>query len=253
MSNKRVLWVSGVALVVVILLGLAVLVVGRGADGKVQAQTTPAPDGYSGISVEGTGVILVKPDVVKLTVGMETRAATVGEAQKQSADKSDKVTEALKKAGIKPEDLKTTDYSIYPDYVYQQNQPPKLNGYIVRNTLSIVIRDTSKAGEVIDAAGAAGATQIGGISFTLENNADALKQARSAAMDNAKQKADQLATGGKVTVGSVIKIVEQSENVPVQPRQAAGAVAAPALSQTVIESGQFQVIVNVQVTYAINK
>lgn len=254
MKNKSVLLVSGVALLIVAMLGLGVLLVSQGAEGKAQAQTTPpaAPDGYSGISVSGTGRVLVTPDVVRFNIGIETRAATVADAQKQSADSSQKLTDALKKAGIKPEDIQTSNYSIYPDYITGPNQAPKLNGYVINNTLAVVVRDVSKAGEVLDAAGAAGANQISNITFAKENNADALKQARTAAMNDAFQKAQQLAAAGKVSVGSVIKIVENTSSQPPTPlRDAVG--AAPSAAVTQIESGQYQVTVDVQVTYAIGK
>src|SRR5690349_7546344 len=98
MKSRSMLLLSGVALLLVAMLGLGILLVGQGTDGKAQAQTTPAassPDGYSGISVAGSGRVLVKPNVVRFSIGVETRAATVGEAQKQSADSSQKVTDAL--------------------------------------------------------------------------------------------------------------------------------------------------------------
>ncbi len=258
--NKQLMWVGSVALALIAILGLGVLFISRGTENNAQAQTTPVngADGYSGISVAGSGIVLVKPDVIRLTIGAETRATTVSEAQKQSADKIQKITDALKAAGVKAEDIRTASYNIYPDYLYQQNQSPQLRGYIVNTQLAIVVRDITKAGSVIDVAGTSGATQIGSISFGLDNNAEALKQARTAAMEDARKKADQLAIGGKVTVGSVIKIVEQSQNVPPTPLRAvpqngAGAIAAPAdaAASTNLESGQYQVVVSVQVTYAI--
>jgi len=256
MKNKSVLLVSGVALLVVAMLGLGVLLVSQGTEGKAQAQATPAPigNGYSGISVAGTGQVLVKPDVVRFNIGIETRAATVADAQKQSADGSQKLTDALKGAGIKPEDIQTANYSIYPDYITGPNQAPKLNGYVVNNTLSVVVRDISKAGQVLDAGGAAGANQISNISFTLDNNADALKQARTAAMNDASAKAQQLAAAGKVSVGSVVQIVENTSSQPPAPfRSAPDAIAAPSAAASQIESGQYTVTVNVQVTYAIGQ
>lgn len=256
MKNNRMAWVGGVALVAVIALALVLALVSReAAIQPAQAQST-TQDGTSGIAVGGTGIALVKPDVVRLEVGLELRAATVTDAQKQAADKAQQITDALKKAGIKEEDIKTVDYSIRPNYTYRNNEAPVLNGYIVTNRLSVTIRDVKKAGEVIDAAGSAGATLISSIQFTLENNAEALKQARNAAMDDARKKADQLAAAGKVNVGSVVRIVDLSQNVGPMPvnvapeRSIAPPAAAPAL-QTTIQNGQFQVIVNVQVTYSI--
>ncbi|MBN9388111.1 MAG: SIMPL domain-containing protein [Chloroflexi bacterium] len=256
MKQSRMLWVGGVAIVAALVLGFMVAVLGQKSATPAQAQTTPAagPNGYSGITVQGTGVVILQPDVVRLNVGVTLKAATVSDAQKQSADTSAKITDALKAAGIKAEDIKTVNYSINPDYTYEPNQPPKLNGYQIDNTLQVTIRDVTKTGSIIDAASTAGANQINGINFTVENNTDALKQARAAAVADAKAKADQLAAAGQVQVGSIINIVEVAQNadpVPMVANDARAAAAGSAATQ--IESGQLKVVVNVQVTFGISK
>lgn len=257
MKRNRMLLVGAAAVVAALVLGLMVAVLGQKSAAPAQAQATPAagPNGYSGITVQGTGVVILQPDVVRMNVGVQLRATTVAEVQKQSADAQTKITDALKAAGIKPEDIKTVNYSINPDYTYEPNQPPKLNGYQIVNTLQVTVRDTGKTGSIIDAASAAGANQINGITFTVENNTDALKQARAAAVADAKAKADQLAAAGQVQVGSVINIVEVAQNgdpVPMAARAVADSAAGSAPSTT-IESGQLRVVVNIQVTYAIGK
>jgi uncharacterized protein YggE len=254
MKYSRMLWVGGIALVAVVLLGLMVAVLGQKSATPAQAQTTPisAPNGYSGITVQGTGIVILKPDVVQLNVGVQLKAPTVAEAQQQSANTSAKITDALKNAGIKPEDIKTVNYSINPDYTYEPNQPPKLNGYQITNSLQVIIRDTTRAGAIIDAASTAGANQINGINFMAENNTEALKQARAAAVADAKAKADQLATAGSVTVGSVVNIVEVAQNGnPIAVPLAVSDSRAAGAAVTQIEGGQLKVVVNVQVTYAI--
>lgn len=228
------------------------------APAQAQATSTAAAvdtawNGQGGISVAGTGTVLIKPDVVRVMLGVQGKAATVVEAQKQTADKSAALTDALKQAGVKDEDIKTADYSINPDYIYQNGQPPRLTGYNVNNRLEVTLRDISKAGNILDAAGAVGTTEIGGITFTLSDTSEALKQARSAAMADARLKADQLAASGKVSVGNVLRITENTESQPPTPRTfnsvAPGAAAAPV--STVIEAGQLKVTVNVSVTYSI--
>lgn len=257
MKQTRVLWVGGAAIVAAVLLGLTVAALGQQSASPAQAQTTPGsgPSGYSGITVQGTGVVILKPDVVHLNVGVQFKAPTVAEAQKLSADASTKITEALKNAGIKAEDIKTVNYTINPNYNYQPNQPPKLDGYQITNSLQVTIRDINKTGAIIDAASQAGANQISGINFTVENNTEALKQARAAAVIDAKAKADQLAAAGKISVGGIVNMVELNQNGEPQPivMAAASKAADASVAQTQIESGQLKVVVNVQVTYAVGK
>jgi uncharacterized protein YggE len=190
-----------------------------------------------------------------MTTGVEERAATVADAQKQAATKLDAITNAVKGLGVKPEDIVTNSYDIQPNYVYNSQQPPRLDGYIVRSQIILTIRDVSKAGAIIDAVGSAGATLAGGINFTLDNNADAVKQARQAAIADAKNRAEQLAQAGGFGLGGVVNVTEFGGNQP-QPiaqtnqRGLASVEAAP-VATTVIEAGQFKVVVNVQVIYAI--
>ena len=257
MNRKGIIGVVTLGLVVAAFIGLVVGLTGRGPTLQTaSAQATPNGDaswnGQGGIAVEGVGTVLVKPDVVQANIGVQAHAPTVTEAQKGAADQSQKLTDALKKAGIKDDDIKTTNYSVAPNYIYANSQPPKLDGYNVNNQLTITIRDLSKAGEVLDAVGNAGATQISGISFTLDNNADALKKARAAAMDDARQRADQLAGAGKFGVGSVVKVSETNPSLEPQPLPMADrAAVASSQAQTVVEAGQFKVQVHVTVTYSI--
>lgn len=252
MNTKRFALVGGVVLVAVMALGLMVALLSKSSAIPAMAQVTP-PNGYSGITVSGIGSVAVKPDVVRLTIGVSERAATVGDAQKLVSTKAIAITDALKKAGVKAEDIQTSGYNIFPEYRYENNQPPILTGYSVSNQFDVVIRDVDGAGKVIDAASAAGANQISGISFSVENNAKVLEQARLAAMEDARKTADQLATGGKVQVGSVVRVLEQSQNVAPKVANFAEARSAVAASGagTTIEAGQFKVVVNVEVTFAI--
>jgi uncharacterized protein len=193
-----------------------------------------------------------------MTIGVQEQAATVAAAQTAANDKAKKITDALKAAGVKAEDIKTANYGVAPQYRYDNNnQPPTLVGYVVSSQYAITVRDITKAGSTLDAATAAGANSIYGITFTLEDSAKALEQARTAAMDDAAKTAGQLAAGGKVQVGSVIRVVEQSQNVsqkalPTALEGRAGvAGSAAAAVPTTIEPGMFQVIVSVEMTYAV--
>ncbi|MEI6046553.1 MAG: SIMPL domain-containing protein [Chloroflexota bacterium] len=255
--SKRIvtLWIAGICAALALVAVATILVRSPEKSSTAQAQTsTTLQPGLSGVSVQGIGTVLVKPDVVKLTVGVEERATTVTEAQKQAATKLEAITTAVKDLGVKPEDIATLSYNIRPNYVYNNQQSPRLDGYIVNSQLSLTIRDIPKAGAIIDAAGNAGANLAGGISFTLDNNTEAVKQARQAAMVDAKSRAEQLAQAGGFGLGGVVNVTEFGGNAPlavVQTGRTDAVAAAPVAASTVIEGGQFRVVVNVQVIYAI--
>lgn len=249
--SKRTGALIGAGLVVVLTLAIAlVVVVGRAT--PAQAQTV---SNQNGITVAGQGSYLVKPDIVRLDAGVNIRAVTVSEAQKQAAEKMKAVTDAVKAKGVKPEDIVTAYYNLQPEYDYNQGKTPTLNGYSVNTAISIVVRDIDKdidkVGGVIDAAGTAGATQVNNIRFTVTNSADAQKQARQLAIADAKAKADQLAAASGVGIGGIISVTEVTNSTPFPAAQAGGRGAANADTGTPIEAGQFRIVIDVQVVYSL--
>jgi uncharacterized protein YggE len=223
---------------------------------NAQAQVTAANgSNTNGVTVSGQGWVVVKPDVVYFSAGVNFRSQTVAEGQAQAATKMDAISKALKAQGVKDEDIQTAGYNIYPNYVSDNTgRNSRMDGYNISSSFAITIRDITKAGTVIDEAGKAGADQISGITFGRDKELDIVKQARIAAMADAKAKADQLAQAGSFAIGSPINVIELGSSNPgiaYDKAMGAGAVAAPMAQSTVIESGQLKVYVNVQVTYAI--
>jgi uncharacterized protein YggE len=241
----------------VALLALGVICGAVISQATVQAQTVPSGSQTTnatkqGVTVSGQGIVLVKPDLVKLTVGVTEQANTVAEAQQKVNTTHDAIVKALTGLGVSANDIQTSNYSISPNYRNDGTGNSKLNGYQVETQLLVTIRKVEDAGKVIDGASNAGANQIGNIQFTLANNADAVKQARLAAVQDAKAKADQLAAAGGFQAGAVLAVEETSLNTPRPIMYAAGpAMKAADSAATSIDSGQFQVEVNVQVTYAV--
>jgi hypothetical protein len=223
---------------------------------NAQAQVTAANGSNSnGVTVSGQGWVVVKPDVVYFSAGVNFQSQTLAEGQAQAATKMDAISKALKAQGVKDEDIQTSGYNIYPNYVSDNTgRNSKMDGYKISSSFAITIRDITKAGTVIDEAGKAGADQISGITFGRDKELDIVKQARIAAMADAKAKADQLAQAGSFAIGSPINVIELGSSNPgiaYDKAMGAGAVAAPVAQSTIIESGQLKVYVNVQVTYAI--
>jgi len=95
-------------------------------------------------------------------------------------------------------------------------------------------------------------TQVGGISFTIDDPRALRSQARQAAMADAQAKADELARLAGVTLGKPTYISESAYTPYPQPYFAARAMEAPATGgSTEISPGQLEVVVSVQVTYGI--
>lgn len=159
--------------------------------------------------VTGEGKITASPDIALVTVGILANGQTVKQAQDQINSVINKVSDAIKKLGVDPKDIKTTNYNINPlrgDFV---NGPAKITGYEASTNLSIKVRELDKANSVIDTATISGANQVGGISFDVDNYAKFENEARIKAVEEAKKKA---ADASKIAGFKLGRIINYSEN-----------------------------------------
>ncbi|HLA67626.1 MAG TPA: SIMPL domain-containing protein [Acidimicrobiia bacterium] len=205
----------------------------------------------SGINVTGQGKVTGTPDTLTLTLGVSVLRPTVDAATADAAARAAAIIAALQAKGVAEQDIQTANYSIYPEYDYN-GTTPRLTGYRVQNQLEVKIRQLDGAGGVIDAAAAAGGddTVVNGLAFSIEDNSDMLQMARTAAWSDAEAKATQLAQLAGVNLGKAVTITENIEydTPPIYyDRQATDSAGAA----TPIEPGQQEVMVTVQITFAI--
>lgn len=207
-----------------------------------------------GISVAGTGTVTVSPDVATLSLGVSAQAAAAAAAQARASGTMANVIAAVKAAGVAERDIATQWISLQPQYDYQSGASgsPRILGYQASQSLSVKVRDLARSGAVIDAAVAAGANQVSGISFSLANPTAATNQAREAAMADARARAQALASAAGVTLGAPISISEVGAPTPTPiPFDRSLAVPSSSGQATPVQAGTTEVEVEVQVTYAL--
>ena len=208
----------------------------------------------TGLSVSGTGRASGPPDIVQLQLGVQTEARTVADAREQAASAAQAVVDAIKKDGVDDKDIRTTQFSVQPQYDSSvSGRPPALRAYRVSNTLSVKVRKLDNASRIIDDTAAAGgnSTVIQSIAFSIEDPTALQAQARADAMKQAQARADQLAKLGGISIGKAISISEGSAPTPILAAPAALSVARTGDTSTPIESGQLEVTVTVNVLYKI--
>ena len=144
------------------------------------------------LNLSAYGETRVRPDQATISLGVTTEAPTAAEAMRLSAVEMNQVSPALKTGGIADRDIQTSGLNLSPQYVYQENLPPRLTGYQASNTVTIVVRDLGKLGRAVDAAVGSGATNIGGIGFGLQNSGAAEDAARLDAVKALQAKAEPL-------------------------------------------------------------
>lgn len=218
----------------------------------VQQQTSGGAAGQ-GISVSGEAITTVKPDTALLSLGVSVAKPTAKEARDTAATAMEALLASVRDNGVSDSDIKTTQFTINAEYDYA-NGSSRITGYRVTNTVSAKTHEQDRVAEIIDDAVSATGDpiQISGITFTLDNPETALSDARSRAMASAKAKADELAHLAGVTLGAPISIVESSNGGVTQPLPygVTGAASADSV-RTSIQTGQLDITLSVQVTYAI--
>ena len=217
----------------------------------------------SGIWVSGTGTVSVAPDLAVLTVGVEARASTVQEALTQAAGAMTDIVSMLEGEGVEAQDIQTRSFSINPQYTWRERTDDEggryservLTGYVVSNRASVRLRDLDRVGEMVDLVASAGGdlTRIEGVSFTVQDPEPHRAEARKAAVEQAKAKAEQFAQDAGVTLGEVMVISEGGGSVPA-PRAFAESAAfglATADASTPISEGELEIRASVQMVFAI--
>ncbi len=135
-----------------------------------------------------------KPDIVDISAGVTSQARTAVEAMRINAREMNAVIERIKALGIEQEDIQTTGINLNAQYDYDQSTRQQVfRGYQASNRVSVTLREVPRAGEVLDALVAAGATDIGGPRFSLDDDSPARAQARKAAFDRARSQAEEYA------------------------------------------------------------
>ncbi len=210
----------------------------------------PAGSGEHTISVGGTGRVLIDPDIADLRLGVVVEKPSVKEAREANAAAMRGVIDSLRKLGVAERDIQTSTLSLQPVYDYRSDgQQPRLIGYNLTNAVAVTIRDLDRVGEAIDAALEAGATTLDGVTFRVEDQARAEKQARQAAIAEAKAKAQTLADAAGVSITGVASISETVSPVPYPVYYGRDELAAG--ETTPVEPGTNEVSVSVSVVYVI--
>ncbi len=230
-------------------------------NGPAVAQTSKPAAGYNTaetITVVGRGSVRIEPDIARVSVGVETMAETIAEAVEENEAQMDSILAALEEAGIAEKDIQTMNYSIYlerypepmPRSVEGENEEPQPQ-YRVSNVVNVTVRDLDTVGDVLDAVIEAGANNIWGVSFGLDDREAAQADARADAIDDALARAEALAELNGVELGPVMSVSEVVGNggfpmaIEVEERAVSGGGS--------ISPGELEIGYQVQVTYFIER
>ena len=180
-----------------------------------EKQTISSSDNTHKISVTGSAEKDVLPDEVVLSLTVLSEGSDAKQVQEKNSQQMNTAIEALKNAGIKDNEIETTQYSLYPWQEWDQTTQKNLNkGYRLQQTISVTTTETAKAGELLDLAVKNGINTVDSMSFRLSNSKEQqVKEALVAeASAKAKEKAKMLAKSLDVSLGDVLFVTESSYN-----------------------------------------
>ncbi len=198
--------------------------------------------------------VKARPDIATVSAGVTSEAMTAVDAMRLNAAEMDAVIKRIKALGIKADDIQTTGINLSPRYDYDRDSQKQIfRGYSASNRVSVILRKVSETGRVLDSLVAAGATDIGGPQFSIDNDTSAKAQARKSAMERARGQAMEYATWAGYTG---VRLLEVSESIagdaPMPMMRKANDIAVSA-APTPVEPGLVGTGVNLTVKYEMTR
>jgi uncharacterized protein YggE len=210
--------------------------------------STPQP---RNIAVTGTGKVYLTPDIATISIGVHNEDENATRAVESNNLQAEAVTEVLLDIGVVEEDIKISNFNIYPEQRFDEGGNPSGTFYVVDNTVFVTVRELNNLGAIMGSVVEAGAKSIFGIQFDVADKTQALSEARKLAVENAQVKAEELAQAAGVTLGE-IQSINEFGGVPVPVFEGLGGGGFETTTDQVpVNLGQLSLTVEVTVTYHI--
>lgn len=219
------------------------------------AASDSADQSQKSIAVSGFGDATGSPDIAMVQLGVETKADSIAQAIETSNQTVQQVTQALLDFGIAATDLQSTNFNVWyqEDYDPATGQPTGVRTYHVDSTLSVKVRDIGRISATIQAGLDAGANNVFGLSYGIDDSKSLESEARAQALEDAHDRAQQLASSLGLTLGDPIIVSELvggssllSEAAAVRGLGLGGGGGGPPLSP-----GELTVSIQIDVMYSI--
>ncbi|HEY5409900.1 MAG TPA: SIMPL domain-containing protein [Caulobacteraceae bacterium] len=220
--------------------------------GAAGAQSAPDADAMfhaTTLSISASGEVKALPDKAAVGLGVQTTAATAAQAMADNAGRMTQVIAALRRQGLEGKDVQTSGVNLAAQYDYQPNKPPRLIGYQASNQVTVSVHDVARIGPALDAATAAGADSVNGVSFGLEHPEALEDQARLKAVQALQARAQLYAGAAGYRVGRLVSLSEGGGVQPLPYAPKMMTMAAARAAPTPIEPGELTVRIEVSGLY----
>lgn len=200
----------------------------------------------STLTVPGHGAIRATPDEASVTLGVVAEGRSAELAAGQGNVRMQAMMSSLARAGVPRSEIRTE--GLFLDF-YVPAGRPSTRVYRWSDTVEVTLLDVSRVGPVLDAAVAAGANQVGGVTFDVQHRDRLVRQALALAVADARDKARAMARALGMELGPVVS-AQATEQPPFFPRPYM-AMAAAAPSSTTVQPGRIEIQADVTVIYSL--
>ena len=207
----------------------------------------------------GSAEVKAIPDVANFIFSVKKMQKEAKDAQQKMLEVSGLALQILDKKGVAKKDIKTINYSTYPEYDKSEEcsggicstSKNTLRGFVSNQTFSVKVRDIAKASEILNELSSLGIEEVGGLTFVIDSMEKIKYQARIQAIVNAKVQAQSTASALNVKLKRIVKFAEDDNNgfQPLYARVAMSASADSGSQNSEIQVGEESVRSSVIVTY----
>jgi uncharacterized protein YggE len=207
------------------------------------------------LTLTGQAEVSAAPDMAVISAGTVSEAKTARAALTANNEAMAKVIATIEAASVENKDIQTSNFSVQPKYVYPkasssgEQQPPRISGYTVSNSVSVIVRDLAKLGAIMDAVVSSGVNQMQGLSFTIAKPEPLRDEARKQAVAAALARASLYAQAAGVKLGPILSISEAGGPRPPQPVARMAARAAVAEASVPVAQGEQSISATVNIVW----
>lgn len=250
---KRFIYYSGSLFLLVAMVVMIWQMTGPTWFKNIKAEITNQPYART-VTVSADGKVNAKPDIAQMQLSVVSKGQTVKQISADNNQKMNAIVAAVKTLGVEDKDILTSQYDLNPDYDYTTGARRFL-GYTLTQAITVKVRKLDTVDDVLDSAVKAGANEVGGLSFDIDDTGPIKKQAREKAFTMAKEKAAEMASAAGVGLGRVVTFSESTDSgvIPYSNFVMSAKSASPEAAQGAsIQSGSKEMTVSVNVTYEID-
>jgi len=202
------------------------------------------------LSVTGSGSTKITPDLVSVTLGIQTRNDDVGQAVAQNNTVASRIMEAARTVGVDNADMRTIYFSVSSQPKYDEFGSPTGDvSFFVDNSLQVTLRDVTKLSDLLQSAIDAGANSVYGVTFSVADTSAAEDEARQKAIADAQARATELAGVSGVTLGAIQTLTTSAYSPFPQGFYAADGYGMGGGGGPPVQSGSLEVTAQVTIVY----